>query len=87
MRTIPGREIKRRGISAVDEALKEGPVHIIKNDRPCYVILSQQQYEELLEAREEAYLVRVKAALADVESGQVRPSTARELIDEFGLEG
>jgi len=26
MRTIPARDIKRRGISAVDEAIKEGPV-------------------------------------------------------------
>ena len=30
MKTISAQEIKRRGISAVDEELKEGPVHVIK---------------------------------------------------------
>ena len=39
MRTIAAREIKRRGIGVVEEALKEGPVHIIKNDRPRFVVL------------------------------------------------
>jgi transcriptional antiterminator len=34
MNTIPAQEIKRCGISAVDELLKNGPVHIIKNNRP-----------------------------------------------------
>jgi hypothetical protein len=31
MKSIAAQDIKRRGISAVDEALKEGPVHVIKN--------------------------------------------------------
>ncbi len=87
MHTIPAREIKRRGIGAVDEALAEGPVHVIKNDRPCYVVLNQEQYRELLEAQEEAYLVRVRRGQADVEAGRVRRSTAQEIIDEFNLEG
>ncbi len=49
MKTIPARDIKRRGISAVDKALKEGPVHVIKNDQPTYVILDEDQYQNLLE--------------------------------------
>ncbi|HZR98020.1 MAG TPA: prevent-host-death protein [Chloroflexota bacterium] len=85
MRTIPAREIKRRGISAVDEALKEGPVHVIKNDQPRYVVLDEAQYQELIEAQEEAYVARVKAALADVEAGRVRRVTAQALIDEYGI--
>ena len=34
MNTLAAQEIKRKGISAVDEVLKEGPVHIIKNNQP-----------------------------------------------------
>jgi hypothetical protein len=49
MRSIPAREIKRRGISAVDEQLKQGPVYVIKNDEPKYVVLTQEQCRELLE--------------------------------------
>jgi PHD/YefM family antitoxin component YafN of YafNO toxin-antitoxin module len=87
MRTIAAREIKRRGIAAVDEALKKGPVHVIKNDRPKYVIMGEEHYDELLEGFEEAYVARVKASLADVKAGRVRRWTsAQELIDELGLE-
>jgi PHD/YefM family antitoxin component YafN of YafNO toxin-antitoxin module len=87
MRTIPAREIKRRGITAVDDALKEGPVHVIKNDQPSYVILAEEHYRELVEAQEEAYLARIRAALEDVKAGRVRQVTAQQLIDELDLEG
>jgi len=32
--TIPALEIKRRGISIIDEQIEFGPVHVIKNNRP-----------------------------------------------------
>lgn len=86
MRTIPAREIKRRGIGAVEEALKEGPVHIIKNDQPTFVVLEEEYYRELVEAQEEAYVARIKASLQDVKARRVRRVTAGKLIDELGLE-
>ena len=86
MRTIPAREIKRRGISAVDEALKEGPVHVVKNDEPKYVILDEAQYQELVEAQAESAAARLTAALEDVTAGRIRRRTAQEIIDELGLE-
>jgi PHD/YefM family antitoxin component YafN of YafNO toxin-antitoxin module len=45
--TITANEIKRRGISAVDEALQRGPVHVIQRNRPRYVILSEDEYQRL----------------------------------------
>ena len=86
MRTIAAREIKRRGISAVDDDLKDGPVHVIRNDRPSYVILDEDQYRELIEAAETAAIARIKAGLEDVQAGRARPVTAQELIDELDLE-
>jgi len=86
IRTIAAREIKRRGIGAVDEALKEGPVHIIRNDRPAYVVLDEAQYAELVEARREAQVAGIKEALGEVRAGLGRPVTAQQLIDELGLE-
>ena len=85
MRSIPAREIKRRGISAVDEQLKQGPVYVIKNDEPKYVVLTQEQYEDLLED-DEPFEERVRASLAEIEDGQVEYKTAEEWIKEFGLE-
>ena len=45
--TISAKEIKRRGISAVDEALREGPVYVIQHNRARYVILSEDDYQKL----------------------------------------
>lgn len=87
MQTIPAREIKRRGISAVDEDLVEGPVHVIKNDRPTYVIMSEAHYEELVEGYEEASVARIKASLEDVKAGRVqRYDNVEDLIDKLDLE-
>jgi PHD/YefM family antitoxin component YafN of YafNO toxin-antitoxin module len=68
--SIPAQDIKRRGISAVDEALREGPVHIIKNNRPSYVVLSEAAYAELLESNRNAARERLRESLADLEAGR-----------------
>lgn len=82
MQTIPAQEIKRRGISAVDDLLREGPVHVIQRNRPRYVILDERRYQELREAETEATIARVKASLADIEAGHVRRfATTKELMD------
>ncbi len=51
MNSIPALEIKQRGISAVDDLLKDGPVYVIKNNRPQYVVMSQEDYARLVERR------------------------------------
>ncbi len=71
MNVVPAQEIKRRGIAAVDAALAQGPVHIIKNNRPQYVVLTEERYNELLEAQEEAALARIKVSLEDARAGRV----------------
>jgi PHD/YefM family antitoxin component YafN of YafNO toxin-antitoxin module len=70
MNSVPAQEIKRRGISAVDEALREGPVHIIKNNRPSYVVLSEAAFAELQEAQKEAARESLRASLADLAAGR-----------------
>lgn len=72
-------------MSAVDEALQEGPVYVIQNDRPRYVILDERRYRELIEAEEEAYMARVRASLEDVEAGRVERISAHDLIARLGL--
>ena len=48
MRTLSASEIKRRGIIAVEQLLPAGPVHIIKNNKLKFVILSEEDYENLI---------------------------------------
>jgi PHD/YefM family antitoxin component YafN of YafNO toxin-antitoxin module len=54
----------------VDEALRKGPVRIIKNNRPSYVVLTEADYAELREAQQEAARERLRASLADLEAGR-----------------
>lgn len=51
MNSMPAKEIKRRGITAVDKALKKGPVHIVKNNRPQYVVMREEDYQKQLQSR------------------------------------
>ena len=89
MITIPAQEIKRRGISAVDDLICKGDVHIIKNNQPQYVVLSEMRYRELMVDQEEelGYTERVLASMEDVKAGRVRRGTADDLIRELGLAG
>lgn len=48
MHSLPALEVKRRGVAALEEALKKGPVHIIKNNRPSCVVLSEEDYAALI---------------------------------------
>ena len=81
MNTVPAQEIKRRGISVVDEILKDGAVYVIKNNQPQYVVLTGDRYQELLAAENEAYMARVRASFEDVKAGRVyRFKNAQELL-------
>jgi PHD/YefM family antitoxin component YafN of YafNO toxin-antitoxin module len=88
MNTIPAQEIKRRGIAAVDELIATGDVHVIRNNRPEYVVLSEERYQELVAEAEEAYVARVKASLQDVKAGRVRKfASADELLQALDADG
>ncbi len=70
--TIAAQEIKRRGISAVDKLLEKGPVHVIKNNHPKYVVITEERYNEFLVAEDQSYLARVKSSLKDLKNGNVK---------------
>jgi len=81
MNSIPAQELKRRGIAAVDEVIDKGDVHVIRNNRPQYVVLSEARYQELVADAQEAYVARVRASLEDVKVGRTQKfETAEELL-------
>ena len=65
--------------------IAQGDVHVIRNNRPEYVVLSEARYQELVAEAEEAYVARVKASLEDVKAGRVKRGSAADLIKELGL--
>lgn len=80
MGSVPAREIKRRGMAAVDEALREGPVKVVRDDEARYVILRTEDYQALLDDLAEA---RLQASEKDVAAGRVRNTTPEKLLAEI----
>lgn len=88
MNAIPAQEIKRRGIAAVDELIAKGDLHVIRNNRPQYVVLSEERYQELLAAEQEAHYARVRASLEDVKAGRVKTfKTPDDLLKALNEDG
>lgn len=80
MNMLAAQEIKRRGIAAVDSLIEKGPVRIVKNNRPRYVVMSEDEYEALMTDLAEA---RLAASEADLRAGLIRPGSAARLISEL----
>lgn len=81
MNAIPAQEIKRRGIAAVDDIIDKGDVHVIRNNHLQYVVVSEERYQALIAAEQEAYYNRVRASLKEVKAGQVKKfKTADDLL-------
>ena len=78
MNSIPAQEIKRRGLAAVDDLLEKGDVHVIRNNKPQYVVLTEERYQALVAEAHEAYLARVRASLEDVKEGRVKKFTSAD---------
>jgi PHD/YefM family antitoxin component YafN of YafNO toxin-antitoxin module len=45
--TITVGELKRRGMAAIEDGLRRGPVRIIKRNKPAAVVLSEEEYLRL----------------------------------------
>jgi PHD/YefM family antitoxin component YafN of YafNO toxin-antitoxin module len=82
MTTLPAQDVKRRGIGAVDKLLEKEPVHIIKNNRPMYVVLFEEDYQSMLEDLE---MARIEASGADLTAGRIRRGSASDLMKELDV--
>ena len=47
MNTLTAAELKRRGMAAIEERLRRGPVHLLKRNKAAAVVLTEEQYEQL----------------------------------------
>lgn len=45
--TLTAASLKRRGMTAIEEGLRHGPVHILKRSKPAAVVLSTDDYQRL----------------------------------------
>lgn len=49
MNKLTATELKRRGLEAVEEQLRHGPVHLTKKGKPIAVVLTEDQFARLVE--------------------------------------
>ena len=54
LNVLRSAELKRRGIAAVEEALRAGPVHLLKRNRPAAVVVSADDYHRLQHSADQA---------------------------------
>ena len=80
MNIIAAQEIKRRGMAAVDDLIDQGPVWIVKNNRPRYVVISETEFDVIMRDLAEA---RLAASDADLKAGHIRKGTAAKLMAEL----
>jgi len=73
-------ELKRRGMAAIEEHLRHGPVHIVKRNKPAAVVMSEEDYQRLVGTRPNAIsgLSALQWLLAQPAAG----TRTREAIDE-----
>lgn len=83
MVAMPVQEIKRRGLSVLDDSLASGPVYVIRNNVPRYVVMSADLFREMEDALAEA---RVAASEADIRAGRYSKGSADKLMSEI-MEG
>ena len=80
MVAMPVQEIKRRGMSAMNEHLASGPVWVISNNVPKYVVMYGESYRQL---EDELSALRVQLSEADVRAGRVTRGSADDLMAEL----
>lgn len=80
MFAMPAQEIKRRGIGAVDAELEHGPVYVIRNNTPRYVVMFADTFHEMERA---LALARIAASEADLKAGRVTRGSADSLMSEL----
>jgi hypothetical protein len=51
MNTLTAAELKRRGMAAIEEALRDGPVHLVKRHKVSAVVLSEEDYARLAQGK------------------------------------
>lgn len=44
-------ELKRRGMAAIEDGLRHGPLHIVKRNKLAAVVLSEDEYQRLAQGK------------------------------------
>lgn len=77
---IAVQDVKRHGMGVVDGALRDGPVTIVRNNRPAYIVISPEEFESLESELREA---RVLASLAERKEGLYKSGNSADVMKDI----
>ena len=77
--TIPAQEIKRHGMSVMNERLASGPVWVVTNNVPKYVVMFADDFRRM---RHEKFVAETLQSVAEYKAGLGKRTTAKELMAE-----
>ena len=83
MNVVAASEIKRRGIGVVDQLLERGPVHVIKNNHLGYVVISEEDFQQMLN---DIFESRLAASDTDIKLGRIHRGTLKKMMSEIEKE-
>jgi PHD/YefM family antitoxin component YafN of YafNO toxin-antitoxin module len=47
LNTLTAADLKRRGMVAIEDGLRHGPLHLVKRNKPAAVVLTEAEYQRL----------------------------------------
>jgi PHD/YefM family antitoxin component YafN of YafNO toxin-antitoxin module len=51
LNTISEQDLQQQGWSVIENAIRKGAVHILHNNRPRYVVLTEESYQNLTQQK------------------------------------
>ena len=86
MNTLTAAELKRRGMAAIEERLRRGPVHLVKRNKAAAVVLTEEQYEQLAQGRRSAAVPGMSAIQWLLSQPVIGTKSRRQLDRELRAE-
>ena len=78
--TFPAQEVKRRGMSVMNESLAHGPVWVISNNTPKYVVMFADEFKRM---RPEAFVEATQRSVEEYKAGNYLRGSASDLIADL----
>ena len=86
MNTLTAAELKRRGMAAIEERLRRGPVHLVKRNKAAAVVLTEEQYEQLAQGQRSAAVPGMSAIQWLLSQPVIGTKSRRQLDRELRAE-
>ena len=83
MNTLTAAELKRRGMAAIEDSLRHGPVHLVKHNRPSAVVLSEEEYARLAQKNKKGLAPVGMSAIQWLLSQPVNGAKRKAQIDKY----